>query len=119
MAVLVFARARTTQRKTLGLLTVGIVMMALSDSAFAYLTAVGSYHTGSLIDLGWVAAFLVLGVAALVSTREPLAELQPAQVPARARLWLPYLPPGSRMPSSVISGSAKPDMNTTQASAAW
>ena len=92
MTVLVLARARTAQRKTLALLTAGILMMALSDSAFAYLTAVGDYHTGSLIDLGWLCAFLVLGGAALVSTREPQAELEPARVPARVRLWLPYVP---------------------------
>ena len=92
ITVLVLARARTAQRVTLMLLTAGIVLMALSDSAFVYLITLGTYHSGSLIDLGWVAGFLVLGLAALASTREPQANLEAAQVPARVRLWLPYVP---------------------------
>jgi hypothetical protein len=45
--------------------------MAFSDSAFVYLTVNNSYHSGSLIDLGWLTAFSVLGLAALSSTHQP------------------------------------------------
>jgi diguanylate cyclase (GGDEF)-like protein len=92
MALLVMARAITAQRVTLGLVTAGIVLIALSDSAFAYLTARGVYNPGRLFDVGWVAGFLVLGSAALVSTRAPRADPESLQVPAQVRLWLPFLP---------------------------
>ena len=91
MAIVVLARGRTAQRLTLRLLAVGILLMALSDSAFTYLTVLGAYRTGNLIDLGWAAAFLVLGGAGLASTREP-QDLEPGLVPSPARLLLPYLP---------------------------
>ncbi len=92
MTIIVLARACTAQRLTLGLLAAGIVLMALSDSAFAYLTTLNSYHTGSLIDLGWVAALSVLGLAALSSSPQSPTTLEQVHVPTRARLWLPYLP---------------------------
>ncbi|MCW2522767.1 MAG: putative rane protein [Frankiales bacterium] len=92
MTILVLARAHTTQRLTLGLLATGVVLMAFSDSAFVYLTAHDSYHSGSLIDLGWLAAFSALGLAALSSTHHPTDELESVRGSTSARLWLPYLP---------------------------
>jgi diguanylate cyclase (GGDEF)-like protein len=92
MAVMVLARALTPQRLTLGLLTAGVALMAFSDSMFAYLTATNPYLTGNLIDMGWVAAFLLFGLAALSSTQEPVIDRLTARTPARTRLWLPYLP---------------------------
>jgi diguanylate cyclase len=92
VAVLVLARARTGQRATLTLLTMGIVLMTLSDSAFVYLIDHHEYASGSLIDLGWVAGLLVLSVAALVGSRAPHTDLEVAQVPARVSVWLPYVP---------------------------
>ncbi len=91
MTVLVLARARTAQRLTLGLLTAGITLMSFSDSAFAYLTATDPYHTGNLIDMGWVTAFLLFGLAAASSTQEPVAPRH-AGTPATTPLWLPYMP---------------------------
>ena len=55
VAVLVLARARTGRRTTLAMLTAGVVLMALSDSAFAYLTAHDTYFSGHFIDIGWAA----------------------------------------------------------------
>jgi diguanylate cyclase (GGDEF)-like protein len=92
MAIVLWARVRTTQRVTVALLAGGIVAMAVADSAYAYLTAMGSYHTGSLIDLGWVVALGVLGIAALSSTHDPSTYSTPVQITGKARLWLPYLP---------------------------
>ena len=68
VAVLVLARARTGHRTTLALLTAGVILMALSDSAFAYLTANDAYFSGHLIEIGWAAAFLTFGMAALISS---------------------------------------------------
>ncbi|HZC51143.1 MAG TPA: GGDEF domain-containing protein [Mycobacterium sp.] len=90
MAIVVLARARTAHRLSLVLLSAGIMLMAVSDSAFVYLNAIGAYHSGSLTDLGWAAAFAALGLAALSSRSE--TENDPVQQSANAWFWLPYLP---------------------------
>jgi diguanylate cyclase (GGDEF)-like protein len=92
MTIVVLARARTAQRLTLGLLAAGVALMAFSDSAFVYLTVHNSYHSGSLIDLGWLAAFSILGLAALSSTTQQADEMVSLGVSTSAQLWLPYLP---------------------------
>jgi diguanylate cyclase (GGDEF)-like protein len=92
VALLVLARARTGRRTTLVMLSVGVVLMALSDSAFAYLTAHGMYFSGHVIDIGWAAAFLTFGMAALVSRRVRETDMVVSQVPSEVSTWLPYVP---------------------------
>ncbi len=94
VAVLMVSRARTAQRLTLALLTAGITLMALSDSVFAYLIATNAYVTGSLMDVGWLAAFLLFGLAAMSSTDEPSSKDRVVTAPGRGQLWLPYVPLG-------------------------
>lgn len=67
MIVLVVAgRARAGGRVPLGLLIAGLLSLAVADSGFAWLTSMDLYGTaGSLIDLGWVGGFLLIGLAAL------------------------------------------------------
>jgi diguanylate cyclase (GGDEF)-like protein len=98
MALLGLCRPRAQYRQLL-LLSVAITAMAVADSSFAYLTAVGKYRTGSLSDIGWVAAFLLLAVAAVSSGSHPSAPATGvhgdpsagAERPAAATM-LPYLP---------------------------
>ena len=92
MALLVLARARTGRRTTLALLTSAVILMALSDSAFAYLSAHGSYHSGHIIDIGWAAAFLTFGMAALINRRARYTKAVVSQVPSEVSMWLPYMP---------------------------
>lgn len=92
MALLVLARARTGRRTTLALLTSGVILMALSDSAFAYLSAHGSYHSGHAIDIGWAAAFLTFGMAALINRRTRDTKAVVSRVPSEVSMWLPYIP---------------------------
>ncbi len=94
VAVIVLARASTRQRMTLTLMTVGIVLMALSDSAFLYLTAHDAYSSASRIDLGWAAGLLIIGVAALITCVSPAADAAAPLSPSQASMWLPYLPVG-------------------------
>jgi len=101
VALLVLGRARTGQRLTLLLLTAGSVLNALSDSAFVYLTANDTYFSGNVIDVGWVAALLMLSMAALVSLRAPHTEERKAEVSSRASMWLPYLP---LVPAAAVCG---------------
>ncbi len=92
VALSVLARARAGQRFTLMLLTAGIVLKALSDSAFAYLIISGADSKGDIIDAGWAAALLMLSLAALLSLAAPDAEEHKPRLPSRASTWLPYLP---------------------------
>ncbi len=94
VAVLVLARARTGRSATLMMLTVGVVFMALSDSAFAYLTAENVYASGHVIDIGWAVALLTFGMAALHSRRGPATTVEISQVPSKRAMWLPYVPVG-------------------------
>src|SRR5665811_1954812 len=45
-------------RLSLWCLLAGLLAMALSDSTFTYLTEVAKYTSGSVIDTGWVVAYL-------------------------------------------------------------
>jgi hypothetical protein len=53
-----------TGRRPLLWVLLGLLAMALSDSAYAYLVEVGRYRTGSLLDLGWVVGYLAIAVGA-------------------------------------------------------
>jgi diguanylate cyclase len=92
MTILVWTRALNAQRLTVALVTIGIGLMALSDSLFAYLTATDAYHTGSLIDVGWLAAFVLFGLAASSSTTSEPEVAALAVQTSNTRLWLPYVP---------------------------
>jgi len=58
------SQADRSHRRTLWLFGAGLLSLAAADSAFAYLTARGEYATGAALDAGWVAGFLLVGVAA-------------------------------------------------------
>ena len=92
VALLVLARGRTRQRMTLWLLTTGMVLNALSDSAFAHLTAKGAETGGGFTDVGYLVALVMLGMAALVSRWEPYSEEADSRKPSRPSMWLPYAP---------------------------
>ncbi|MDX6245847.1 MAG: diguanylate cyclase [Frankiales bacterium] len=84
--VLVHARARTG----LLLITAGIVGMGIADSAFIYLTATDAYTTGSPVDIAWVAAFLLIGLAAALDTGPVEAQTE-SRTSSSIYLGLPYV----------------------------
>jgi PAS domain S-box-containing protein len=64
--LLAIRRARDELHGKLLLLLGGLAAISIADSAFAYLTATGAYGAdGSLLDAGWVAGYLMIGLAAL------------------------------------------------------
>jgi hypothetical protein len=54
-------------RRAIWCLLLGLAAMALSDSAYAYLTGLRSYAPGGALDAGWIAAYLMIAVAAAAS----------------------------------------------------
>lgn len=93
MASLMLVRASVDKRPSLAALTAGLVLILLSDLAFAYLTAVDGYEAHHVIAIGWAWGFLCLGIAALLAPQS-LRESgnQPAPSSPRAAVWLPYVP---------------------------
>ena len=59
------ARTRRFRGNPLVLLGVGLLAMAVSDSVYAWLTQAGTYRTGNPVDIGWVVAYALIGLAAL------------------------------------------------------
>ncbi len=61
-------RARHLHRHlpvSLPLVGSGLLAFAISDSGFTYLTTIGAYSSGNVIDIGWFAGFVLMLVAAL------------------------------------------------------
>lgn len=89
LALLALANATGRARVAWVLLATGLLGLAVADSAFAYLTAEGAYASGAWSDLGWLAAFLLIGLAAL----RPDSAVEPPQTPgvAPARVAVPLV----------------------------
>jgi diguanylate cyclase (GGDEF)-like protein len=93
LAVLLLSRAEPGNRLSLVLLTCGVIALAVADSAFMYGTANGSYASGELLDVGWFAGFLAIGVAGLAIRITPTGGRDRSPIaPGWPRLLLPYLP---------------------------
>lgn len=66
LAVLLAVQAHSRWRRSLVLVALAFVAHAIADVGFTYLTLDGRYTTGSIIDMLWVAGFLLLANAAAV-----------------------------------------------------
>jgi diguanylate cyclase (GGDEF)-like protein len=73
----------------LGLLGAALLCLTVADTAFAYFTQTGAYHTGFVTDVGWFAGYLLVAAAALRPAR---AEPAGAGQADGARVLLPYCP---------------------------
>src|SRR2546421_674042 len=92
MIIILAARAPKTTRLPLYLLAGGLLANLLADSGFAYLTATNRYGTGSVIDAGWAAGYLLIAIAALFAASTPALGAGTEGPPGRPGLLLPYLP---------------------------
>jgi hypothetical protein len=87
--ILAIRRATQQQRARMALLLAGVACYSIADSAFAYLTAQGAFGTvGNVIDTGWFAGYLLIGLAAIC----PESALRPAAKDAPLDLWQLALP---------------------------
>ena len=95
IVLFMLARARMgrgTRGTPLPLLGGGLVAIAVADSGFVYLTAVGSYSSGALIDAGWFLGYLLVLLAARKPEGDAVKEEEeePASVD-RMGMYLPYI----------------------------
>jgi diguanylate cyclase len=93
--ILSAVRERTgVNRLALWCLLAGLLMMALSDSTYTYLTTTNSYATGNLIDVGWIAAYLTIALAAFSSEPSTVRQwrIRATDAPTRASFLAPFVP---------------------------
>jgi hypothetical protein len=87
--ILAIRRASQQQAGRMAFLLAGVALYSIADSAFAYLTAQGAFGAvGNVIDTGWFAGFLLIGLAAVYPVAPPKAATQPAPLD----LWQLALP---------------------------
>jgi hypothetical protein len=87
--ILAIRRASGQQAGRMAFLLAGVALYSIADSAFAYLNAQGAFGAvGNVIDTGWFAGFLLIGLAAVYPVAPPKATTQPAPLD----LWQLALP---------------------------
>lgn len=105
--VLAIRRAKNNAKGTLLLLLGGLAANSLADSTFAYMTADGTYGAiGSVLDAGWVAGYLMIGLAALWPSRaaRKVVADRPIDIWQLALPWLAMLGVGASAFVLVASG---------------
>lgn len=68
MAVLLLTRSPRGIRPDLVLLALGLLVYAAADTAYALQGAHGEFQVGTLLDLGWLGGYILVGLAALAPT---------------------------------------------------
>jgi diguanylate cyclase len=87
--ILAIRRATRQQSGRMALLLAGVACYSVADSAFAYLTAHGTYDSvGSVLNTGWFLGFLLIALAAVY----PAEPLKAAAKRAPLDLWQLALP---------------------------
>ncbi len=104
--VLAIRRASGQQKGRLMLLLGGLGANALADSAFAYLTATGTYgEIGSVLDAGWVVGYLMVALAALwPSTQTDAVDRAPIDIWQLALPWIAVLAAGIAALAGALHG---------------
>jgi diguanylate cyclase (GGDEF)-like protein len=88
---IMWSRASSRSRAPILIMIAGLALIAVADSTFAYQQAQNTFGSGSVIDMGWVAGYLVVGLAALFALSRPVG-LTDAALPRWRMAALPYLP---------------------------
>ena len=91
LVVILLARSQRGGRMRVGLVMAGMASFAVSDSAFSYLTSVNNYGSGTFLDAGWVAGYLLIALAGLrAATRTSPVAVYDDQ--STISLVAPYVP---------------------------
>jgi signal transduction histidine kinase len=92
IVLVLLTRSRGRGAVHLSMIAAGVFALAVSDSSFAFNTQDDSYVLIDLLDVGWVAGWLLLLVTALKPTVAELRRTDHDDDPSLLRLVLPYAP---------------------------
>jgi diguanylate cyclase (GGDEF)-like protein len=92
MIIVRIGRVAHADRVPLLFLAGGLAAAAVADSDFAYTTANSTYGSGNVLDVGWTAGYLLVGLGALRAVRNPLRDQPRHLLPSRLTALLPYPP---------------------------
>lgn len=67
LALFLAARSRPEARRQFGLVAAGFLSYALADSLYAYLGVIGRFAMGTLVDLPWIAGYLLIALAGMAA----------------------------------------------------
>ena len=105
--ILAIRRATHQQKGRMALLLGGVAAYSLADSAFSYLTAQGAFGAvGNVLDTGWFAGFLMIGLAAIYPSAPPrlATEQAPLDLWQLALPWMTLLTASAGDVYSALSG---------------
>jgi diguanylate cyclase (GGDEF)-like protein/PAS domain S-box-containing protein len=88
----------------------GLLAFVVADSGFAVLSMKGTYHSGFVTDIGWLAGGLVMALSALAAPYDA-AE---AREPGRALTALPYVPLAVAAAVALWAGLAHDGLGRTE-----
>ena len=88
----VLARRQDRWSGPLPLVAAGAVSLAVADSAFAYMTAMGTYGSEPVTDVCWPLGFALLALAAYIPTEPATASDARPLSESLMSVSLPYLP---------------------------
>lgn len=92
MALVVTAAVPAPYRRSMVTVTVGLILVAITDCALVYVQSIGE-RTNPLLAIGWAAGMLLVAAGSLSELRAPhLAGGASIVTPRRQLVWLPYLP---------------------------
>jgi len=73
LLVLLYNRPSFADTTPIALLTIGTLNMVATDSIFSYQSLMGTYVSGSLLDVGWIVGYLFTGLAGVWVAFNPYA----------------------------------------------
>ncbi len=92
-ALAAFSKVRGRRRHELALIGCGLLAFSVADSAYSYFTYTGTYGNGNVFDVGYVAGYLLIVLAALVPAGEENPVSADGRIPT-VQTVLPYIPLG-------------------------
>ncbi|MCK9151363.1 histidine kinase dimerization/phosphoacceptor domain -containing protein [Methanobacterium alcaliphilum] len=73
------------------LLASGISVQIISDVLFYYQSTAGTYFSGSLLDLGWLVGFMLVGLAGIMQANNAKQKIA-LKITTPSPEWLSYIP---------------------------
>jgi diguanylate cyclase (GGDEF)-like protein/PAS domain S-box-containing protein len=113
IALSVLAQLRGRGRAQPVCLALGLLAFVVADTGFALLEMNGTYRSGVVTDLGWMAGALLIALSALAPAPD-LGRQQAEAPPTRAATLLPYIPLCSAALTALWSGMSGNGLDSTE-----